>query len=122
MLFVFGVLPCGRCQDQCAVGWTSLSRICGGSLIEVFGCSAIGATIGWRIHTILREVVVRYVIGVMIGTALAVARMSQLRCNAAKSGLSVFGGICLKSFAEALRRFFVIGWSGDVDGEVNDAQ
>ena len=91
-------------------------------MIEVFGCSAIGATIGWRIHTILREVVVRYVIGVMLGTALAVARMSQLRCNAAKSGLSVFGGICLKSFAGALRRFFVIGWSGDVVGEVNDAQ
>ena len=105
-----------------AVGSTSLYAICRELLLEIFGGNALGVTFWRKIHISSNEVWARYVIGVMIGTSLAVARMSQLRCNAAKSGLSVFGGICLKSFAGALRRFFVIGWSGDVVGEVNDAQ
>ena len=79
-----------------------------------FGCSAIGATTGWRIHISLTGLVARYVIGAWIGTSLVVARMSQLPCNAAKNGLGVFGRRSRRRLAQALRRSFVIGMNRDL--------
>ena len=58
--------------------------------------------------------VARYVIGVLIGTLLVVARMSQLPCSVAATGSGIFGGICRRPFAKALRGSFVTGMNRNV--------